>query len=87
MKVNPRQAKRFAQSLGVRAKTDRADAAMLARMGAALARALVDPSVVDRLSTLGFEPMPGDAAELARFNAAEITRWQALITAAEIKVE
>ena len=56
-------------------------------MGAALARALVDPSVVDRLSTLGFEPMPGDAAELARFNAAEITRWQALITAAEIKVE
>ena len=56
-------------------------------MGAALTRALVDPSVVDRLSTLGFEPMPGDAAELARFNAAEITRWQALITAAEIKVE
>ena len=56
-------------------------------MGAALTRALVDPSVVDRLSTLGFEPMPGDAVELARFNAAEITRWQALITAAEIKVE
>jgi tripartite-type tricarboxylate transporter receptor subunit TctC len=56
-------------------------------MGAALTRALVDPSVVDRLSTLGFEPMPGDAAELARFNAAEITRWQALITAADIKVE
>jgi hypothetical protein len=24
---------------------------------------------------------------LARFNAAEITRWQALITAADIKVE
>jgi transposase len=39
VKVNPRQAKRFAQSLGVRAKTDRADAAMLARMGAALALA------------------------------------------------
>ena len=56
-------------------------------MGVALTRALVDPSVVDRLSTLGFEPMPGDAAELARFNAAEITRWQALITAADIKVE
>jgi tripartite-type tricarboxylate transporter receptor subunit TctC len=56
-------------------------------MGVALTRALVDPTVVDRLSTLGFEPMPGDAAELARFNAAEITRWQALITAADIKVE
>ena len=37
VKVNPRQAKRFVQALGVRAKTDRADAAMLARMGAALA--------------------------------------------------
>ena len=56
-------------------------------MGVALTRALVDPTVVDRLSTLGFEPMPGDAAELARFNAAEINRWQALITAADIKVE
>ncbi|NBS43279.1 MAG: tripartite tricarboxylate transporter substrate binding protein [Acetobacteraceae bacterium] len=56
-------------------------------MEAALARVLADPAVVKRLSTLGFEPMPGDAAELARFNAAEITRWQALITAADIKVE
>ena len=37
VKVNPRQAKRFGEALGVRAKTDRMDAAMLARMGAALA--------------------------------------------------
>lgn len=37
VKVNPRQARRFAEALGVRAKTDRADAAILARMGAALA--------------------------------------------------
>ena len=37
VKVNPRHAKRFCEALGVRAKTDRADAAMLARMGAALA--------------------------------------------------
>lgn len=36
VKVNPRQAKRFGEALGVRAKTDPADAAMLARMGAAL---------------------------------------------------
>jgi transposase len=36
VKVNPRQAKRFAEVLGVRAKTDKADAEMLARMGAAL---------------------------------------------------
>lgn len=37
VKVNPRHARRFAEALGARAKTDRADAALLARMGAALA--------------------------------------------------
>ncbi len=35
-KVNPRQARRFAEAIGVLAKTDRVDAAGLARMGAAL---------------------------------------------------
>jgi transposase len=36
VKVNPRQAKRFDQAIGQLAKTDRLDAAMLARMGALL---------------------------------------------------
>ena len=36
VKVNPLQARRFAQASGRRAKTDRVDARMLARMGAAL---------------------------------------------------
>ena len=35
-KVNPRQARRFAEAIGRLAKTDRVDAAMLARMGAML---------------------------------------------------
>lgn len=35
-RVNPRQARRFAEAIGTLAKTDRLDAAMLARMGAAL---------------------------------------------------
>jgi transposase len=35
-KVNPRQARRFAEAVGTLAKTDRLDAAMLARMGALL---------------------------------------------------
>jgi transposase len=35
-KVNPKQARRFAQATGRLAKTDRVDAAMLARMGTAL---------------------------------------------------
>lgn len=36
IKVNPRQARRFAEASGKLAKTDRADAALLARMGAVL---------------------------------------------------
>jgi transposase len=36
VKVNPRQARRFAEASGRRAKTDRRDAVMLARMGALL---------------------------------------------------
>jgi transposase len=35
-KVNPRQARRFAEATGKLAKTDRLDAAMFARMGAVL---------------------------------------------------
>lgn len=35
-KVNPRQARRFAEAIGCNAKTDTVDAAMLARMGALL---------------------------------------------------
>src|SRR5258708_40246054 len=36
VKVNPRQARRFAEATGKLAKTDRLDAAILARMGAVL---------------------------------------------------
>ncbi|WP_420380879.1 IS110 family transposase [Marivita sp.] len=36
VKVNPKQARRFVQAIGKRAKTDRVDTAMLARMGAVL---------------------------------------------------
>ena len=36
VKVNPRQARRFAEAIGKLAKTDRLDAATLARMGAML---------------------------------------------------
>lgn len=37
VKVNPRQARRFAEAIGALAKTDRLDAVVLARMGALLA--------------------------------------------------
>jgi len=50
-KVNARQARRFAEATGKLAKTDRADAAMLARMGVALALA-VRPISSEMLSEL-----------------------------------
>ena len=53
-KVNPRQARRFAEATGRLAKTDRCDAAMLARFGALLepaARPLVSP-ILDEMKEL-----------------------------------
>jgi transposase len=49
-KVNPRQARRFAEATGKLAKTDRLDAAMLARMGVVLepeVRPVVNESLAD----------------------------------------
>jgi transposase len=49
VKVNPLQARRFAQACGVRAKTDSVDASMLARMGIALQPELTAvPSKIQR---------------------------------------
>ena len=50
VKVNPRQARRFAEATGTLAKTDRCDAALLARMGLALdlpARPAPDASLAE----------------------------------------
>lgn len=50
VKVNPRQARRFAEATGRLAKTDRLDAAMLARMGAVLdlqARPTASPALAE----------------------------------------
>jgi transposase len=50
VKVNPRQARRFAEATGKLAKTDRLDAAMLARMGSLLdlqARPVADDSLCE----------------------------------------
>ena len=46
-KVNPKQARRFAQAVGKLAKTDGVDARMLARMGAALELAPQDAEIED----------------------------------------
>ena len=54
VKVNPRQARRFAEALGTRAKTDQVDAAMLARFGALLeptVRPIISP-ILDQMREL-----------------------------------
>jgi transposase len=48
--VNPRQARRFAEAIGSLAKTDRLDAAMLARMGAMFAAVLGGGAVLSNRS-------------------------------------
>ena len=56
VKVNPRQARRFAEAAGQLAKTDRIDAAMLARMGDALdlqARPVADEQTANLRELLG----------------------------------
>ena len=45
VKVNPLQARRFAQAQGVRAKTDAADAKMLAVMGEAFGLVPMKPAI------------------------------------------
>ncbi len=54
-KVNPRQARRFAEAIGTNAKTDAVDAAMLARFSAMLeprALALSSPALINDLKDL-----------------------------------
>jgi len=53
-KVNPLQARRFAQATGAHAKTDAIDAAMLARMGALLTPTVrpINSQTIDEMKEL-----------------------------------
>lgn len=59
----------------------------VAAAAAAMRQVLGNPAVVSRLAEIGFEPMPGDGAELGAFNATEIERWRRLVAEANIRVE
>lgn len=54
VKINPRQARRFVEAVGKRAKTDRVDAAMLARFGALLAPPVrpITSAILDQMTEL-----------------------------------
>jgi len=57
------------------------------RASRAILDTLADPTVIERLARLGFEPIPGDAAELANHQATQMVRWRELVATAGIAVE
>jgi tripartite-type tricarboxylate transporter receptor subunit TctC len=53
--------------------------AVVQRLNAELQRVFKLPDVVDKLKALGLEPSVGSPEELARFQAAEITKWAKVV--------
>jgi tripartite-type tricarboxylate transporter receptor subunit TctC len=54
---------------------------IVARLNAAMSEAMRDPAAVERLTTLGFEPVVGTSDEFARFIQADVERSSALLRA------
>lgn len=62
-------------------------AAARPRLSALLSRLLADPAVMERLASIGAEPMTGDAGTLAQLLFEETARWGVFIRRAGIKPE
>lgn len=58
---------------------------IVARLNAAFVKALKDPSVVEKIRTLGAEPAPMSSEQFARFIASESEKWGRLVKEAGIK--
>jgi tripartite-type tricarboxylate transporter receptor subunit TctC len=76
----------FSAWMGVYAPTG-TPAEALVGTAAAVRRILGDTALIARLAELGFEPIPGDAGELAAFTTAEQRRWREVVAASNITVE
>ena len=61
--------------------------AIIAKLQSEIHIALRSPDMVDKLSAQGLEPAPNNADDFARFIAAELAKWNKVITAAGVKVE
>jgi len=53
--------------------------AIIARLNAAIVAALADPAVLERIRSLGAEPMPGTPEEFGRFIRSEYDKWAKVI--------
>jgi transposase len=78
VKVNPRQARRFAEASGQLAKTDRCDAAMLARMGSALE---LEPRPVVSQTTDELKELLGARDALIKDRVAALNRRKTALSA------
>lgn len=58
---------------------------IIARLNEAFVKALKDPSVAEKIRTLGAEPAPTSPDEFGRFIRSESTKWGKLISEAGIK--
>jgi tripartite-type tricarboxylate transporter receptor subunit TctC len=58
---------------------------IVARLNEAFVKALKDPSVAEKIRTLGAEPAPTSPEEFGRFIQSESTKWGKLISEAGIK--
>lgn len=58
-----------------------------AKLGQALQAALASSTVKTRFETLGLEPMPGTAEQMASFVRSERERWGKLIRANNIRLD
>ena len=65
----------------------KAPAAVVARIGEAIARALADPDLKERLATQGAEPAPSTPEELTRLIQSDRTRWAKVIADRKITAE
>jgi len=58
---------------------------IIARLNAAFTKALKDPSVVEKIRSLGAEPSPTSPEQFARFIESESAKWGKLVSEAGIK--
>ena len=59
---------------------------VVSRLNQSIGRILKIPDIQERLRAIDAEPTPSSPDEFARFIAAEVAKWQKVVTTANIKI-